>query len=200
MLKDMPVQRGRYAELEGDLKGKTSKYGNLHDLKNSVITADNYAYLGYVPIPPYKAVAGRLKLNISAVEELKGLYYEVIDPVRIELHNIQRKFIGVKHWFDLGSSLRPDREVTDSMRIRSMMEFTDFFFGLMNKNGLGDRKAIKKAIIYPLTVSQITEWDSSGEQAKRLISTLISLIKAREENPELRDMIDAIYNSARRRV
>jgi hypothetical protein len=202
MLKDILSQKDRYSELEKELKAKTSMYTDPHALKNAVIIANVSAYLGhYKPIHPYKAVAGRLKLNTKATEELNDLYLNVIEPVRDRLHDIHGRIIGTRTWFFLGPRLRTGNEQTlEDDGHRAISEFTDSFFSLMENMGVNDKKRIKRALIYPLTISQISSWDKHGGKFGQLVDGLIGSIKAREEDPELKNMIDAVHNPMQRRV
>ncbi|MDE1870917.1 MAG: hypothetical protein KGI06_01625 [Candidatus Micrarchaeota archaeon] len=200
MLKDIPSQKGKYSELELELKAKTAIYPEYKDLKNSVINSDAAAYLGYLPIPQYRAVADKLRLNAKAKEELKDLYSEVIEPMRSGLHSLRSRIITTRSWFGILPIASPAKGHNEAEVISATSGFSESFFRLMERGNVYDKKEIKRAIIYPLTISVISSWDRYNGKFTEHVDGLIGAIKAHEGDPELKNAIDVIHNPARRRV
>lgn len=188
MMKEAEAQRGRYASLELDLRTKTAAYADYHTLKRRVIMADATAHLAFMP--KYSSLALALNLDRSAEKELQTLYSDVINPLSKTLFYIRRDFIGIRADSGFGANIqvnpRPSEQAMDSAAKR----FTDFFFNLSASEGLDDKKAIKRVVVYPLMISVISVW---GRHDQVFADKLIDSIMAREGDPDLRKAIEMLY-------
>lgn len=185
MLKD--VNKSKYSSLETDLKPRLAG-SNYQRLSRLVIATDAMAHLDR--IPKHMALSGALGLEAKSANELSELYAGIIYPLNEMLFEIRTECIGTRNQFGRGPiNTAPAKKTSDERKALLVNNFTEGFFGLLAREGLDDKRAIKSVILYPLVVSVISSW---GKHDPGFAKMFVYAISSREQDAELKAAIWAI--------
>jgi hypothetical protein len=171
------IKKSKYSNLERSLNGITCSIDSYRDPKLAVIAERKVTPM--LRESNRIVVSSELKLDGDAQSELDCLYSNMIVPMGNKL-NLMRAVA-----------------VAESDRVKKpdyIKGFMDFFVGKIEEEGLKDKSNIKKVIIYPQLLPELS---LMGRHDEKFSDDIVEAVKASESNEELKKTIDAIVFAAR---